>query len=53
MSWFPSYKNQFDYSLENVLEQGKFEGGRETITEIYMKDDPVLNLPGDTENAKK
>ena len=53
MCWFPSYKNQFDYSLENMLEWDKFEGYLETITEIYMKDNPVLNWPGDSENGKK
>ena len=53
MCWFSSYKNQFDYSLENMLEWDKFEGYLETITEIYMKDNPVLNWPGDIENGKK
>lgn len=53
ISWCPSYKNQLDYNLENVLEWDMFEGYLEKITEIYMKDDTVLNWHGDTENGKK
>lgn len=32
---------------------GKFEEYKETIMEIYIKDDPILNWPGDTDNKKK
>lgn len=40
-------------SLETVLHWGKFEGYREIITEVSVKDDLVLNWTGDSENGKK
>lgn len=40
-------------SLEIMLYWGKFEGYREIIIEVFMKDDIVLNWIGYIENGKK